>query len=218
MSDLAAQRRFGDRVARRVQEARTGLLPRLFAGDATLFTTDDGSPREVADRLGWLDLPRVMAGRLASIMAFAEEIEAEGFRHVVCTVGSREDSSAALDLCWDAQAREDVKQDRVVLAYDGIKPDSMVCDTTVRELVDGSWMLLILAGDNREPSPKNCRLVAVGKLRADALPGPQAGAPRHLHRTDDPARRGSPGDAECEDEADDDARDLLHEITPLDSL
>ncbi len=56
---------------------------------------------------------------------------------------------------WSAQALADAKQDRVVLAYDGIKPDSMVCDTTVRELADGSWMLLILAGDSREPSPSN---------------------------------------------------------------
>jgi hypothetical protein len=64
-------------------------------------------------------------------------------------------SSAARAVDWDAQAREDARQDRVVLAYDGIKPDSMVCDTTVRELADGLWMLLILAGDSREPSPKN---------------------------------------------------------------
>ena len=64
-------------------------------------------------------------------------------------------SSFAQAVDWDAQAREDAKQDRIVLAYDGIKPDSMVCDTTVRELADGTWMLLILAGDSREPSPKN---------------------------------------------------------------
>lgn len=56
---------------------------------------------------------------------------------------------------WERQAKEDAKQDRMVLAYDGIKPDSMVCDTTVREMADGSWLLYILAGDSREPSPKN---------------------------------------------------------------
>ena len=31
----------------------------------------------------------------------------------------------------------------------------MVCDTTVRAMADGSWLLFILAGDTREPSPKN---------------------------------------------------------------
>ncbi len=56
---------------------------------------------------------------------------------------------------WDAQACEDARHDRIVLAYDGIKPDSMVCDTTIREMADGTWMLLILAGDSTEPSPKN---------------------------------------------------------------
>ena len=57
------------------------FLPRLWEKDPTLWAA--GPVPEIANRLGWLDLPRVMAGRLASIMAFAEEIEAEGFRHVV---------------------------------------------------------------------------------------------------------------------------------------
>ncbi|MGD0484041.1 MAG: hypothetical protein ABSB58_05220, partial [Gemmatimonadales bacterium] len=83
MSDLAAQRRFGDRVARRVQEARRDLLPRLFAWDATLFTTDDGGTREVADRLGWLDLPATMEAHCAEVEAFAAEVRAAGFRRVL---------------------------------------------------------------------------------------------------------------------------------------
>ncbi len=66
---------------------------------------------------------------------------------------------------WDAQAREDARQDRIVLAHDGIKPDSMVCDTTLCEMADGTWMLLILAGDSREPSPKNYIGVACSKDR-----------------------------------------------------
>lgn len=64
-------------------------------------------------------------------------------------------SSFAQAVDWDVQAREDARHDRIVLAYDGIKPDSMVCDTTIRAMADGSWMLFILAGDSREPSPKN---------------------------------------------------------------
>ena len=61
---------------------------------------------------------------------------------------------------WDARARKDARQDRVIVAYDGVKPDSMVCDTTVRELADGTWMLLFLAGDSREPSLRNYIAVA----------------------------------------------------------
>jgi hypothetical protein len=49
----------------------------------------------------------------------------------------------------------DAKQDRTIVAYDGVKPNSMVCDTTLRELPDGSWALFLLAGGDLEPSPEN---------------------------------------------------------------
>lgn len=63
------------------------------------------------------------------------------------------DHACATD--WVAQAAADAKQDRVVIAYDGISPNKMVCDTTLRALPDGSWILSILAGDDFEPSPEN---------------------------------------------------------------
>ena len=56
---------------------------------------------------------------------------------------------------WSAQAVEDAKQDRHTFAYDGVTPNKMVCDTTLRELPDGSWILFILAGGDTEPSPLN---------------------------------------------------------------
>jgi hypothetical protein len=56
---------------------------------------------------------------------------------------------------WTAQAAEDAKQDFTSIPYDGIKPHSLVCDTTLRELPDGSWALFMMAGDDFEPSPKN---------------------------------------------------------------
>jgi len=56
---------------------------------------------------------------------------------------------------WAKQAAEDAKQDRTVIAYDGKTPDKLVCDTTVRELPDGSLAFFMLAGDDIEPSPKN---------------------------------------------------------------
>lgn len=59
----------------------------------------------------------------------------------------------ALD--WAAQAAADAKQDRTTIAYDGKTPNKLVCDTTLRELPDGSWALFMLAGDDFEPSPKN---------------------------------------------------------------
>ncbi len=56
---------------------------------------------------------------------------------------------------WTAQAAEDAKQDFKSIPYDGITPNRMVCDTTLRELPDGSWILFILAGGDTEPSPLN---------------------------------------------------------------
>ena len=56
---------------------------------------------------------------------------------------------------WTAQAAEDAKQDRHTFAYDGVTPNKMVCDTTLRELPDGSWILFMLAGGDTEPSPLN---------------------------------------------------------------
>lgn len=56
---------------------------------------------------------------------------------------------------WTTQATEDAKQDFKSIPYDGVTPNKMVCDTTLRELPDGSWILFILAGGDTEPSPLN---------------------------------------------------------------
>jgi predicted neuraminidase len=58
-------------------------------------------------------------------------------------------------IAWDKQAAADARHDRTTVIFDGKKPDSMVCDTTLRELPDRSWVLLMLAGGDTEPSPKN---------------------------------------------------------------
>ena len=56
---------------------------------------------------------------------------------------------------WTAQGIEDAKQDFKSIPYDGVTPNKMVCDTTLRELPDHSWILFILAGGDTEPSPLN---------------------------------------------------------------
>ena len=56
---------------------------------------------------------------------------------------------------WTAQAAGDAEQDFKSIPYDGITPNKMVCDTTLRDLPDGSWILSILAGGDTEPSPLN---------------------------------------------------------------
>ena len=70
-------------------------------------------------------------------------------------VSAEPPASIRPDPKWTAQAAEDAKQDSTSIPYDGIAPNSMVCDTTLRELPDGSWALFMLAGDVFEPSPKN---------------------------------------------------------------
>jgi predicted neuraminidase len=64
-------------------------------------------------------------------------------------------SAIVPDPKWAAQAAEDGKQDYSSIPYDGQTPNKLVCDTTLREMPDGSWALFMLAGDDFEPSPKN---------------------------------------------------------------
>jgi len=68
---------------------------------------------------------------------------------------ARVPANTAPDVEWDRLAAAAAKRDRTNIPYDGKKPDSMVCDTMVRELPDGSWALFLLAGDTFEPSPRN---------------------------------------------------------------
>jgi hypothetical protein len=56
---------------------------------------------------------------------------------------------------YAAQALEDARHDRTTLAFDGKSPNSMVCDTMLREMPDGSWVLFFLGGGDFEPSPEN---------------------------------------------------------------
>ncbi len=56
---------------------------------------------------------------------------------------------------WTAQADRDAAEDYRRIPYDGVSPNKMVCDTTLRQLPDGSWILFLLAGGDTEPSPLN---------------------------------------------------------------
>ena len=61
--------------------AQADLVPRIWARDATLW--GEASAPEIADRLGWLDSPRVMRSALAEIEALRSECAAEGLTDVV---------------------------------------------------------------------------------------------------------------------------------------
>ena len=62
-------------------ELRTkDAVARLVAGDHTLWQDD---PTEVADRLGWLPVLAEMRERVPELVAFADEVEADGLAHAV---------------------------------------------------------------------------------------------------------------------------------------
>lgn len=62
-------------------------------------------------------------------------------------------SASAAD--WAKQAAEDATQDHHGIAFDGQSPNKLVCDATLREMPDHSWVLLMLGGGDTEPQPEN---------------------------------------------------------------
>lgn len=67
--------------ARLAEWRAAGLGRRLWAKDPTVWFEEPVA--EIADRLGWLDLPGAMAGQIEGIERFADQVCAEGTRHVV---------------------------------------------------------------------------------------------------------------------------------------
>ena len=77
--DLGASRAPVD--ARLSQWRAAGLGRRLWAKDPTVWFEEPVAG--IVDRLGWLDLPATMAGKIEGIERFADQVCAEGTRHVV---------------------------------------------------------------------------------------------------------------------------------------
>ena len=55
-------------------------VSRIWSGDHTLWKPD---PTEISDRLGWLTVTEFMREQVPDLEAFARELKAEGFKHVV---------------------------------------------------------------------------------------------------------------------------------------
>jgi transaldolase / glucose-6-phosphate isomerase len=60
---------------------KEGVAARLWRRDPTLWPA--APAQDVADRMGWLELPEIMQEQVAEVMSFADEIQTEGIRHVV---------------------------------------------------------------------------------------------------------------------------------------
>ena len=59
---------------------RRRIVQRIWQRDHTVWRAE---PREIANRLAWLDLPGPMRDEAHSLSAFADEIRNEGYRHAV---------------------------------------------------------------------------------------------------------------------------------------
>jgi hypothetical protein len=49
----------------------------------------------------------------------------------------------------------DANRDRTAIIFDGKSPDRLACDTTLRTMPDGSWVMIMLGGGDAEPLPQN---------------------------------------------------------------
>ena len=74
---------FGDDVAGLIKREGADKVRRLFARDPALWVGDAPAQKEVAERLGWLDLPRSMAAGVADLTAFVEDVRRAGYRRMV---------------------------------------------------------------------------------------------------------------------------------------
>jgi hypothetical protein len=61
---------------------------------------------------------------------------------------------------WEAQAKLDAEQDKTSVIFDGVSPNKLACDTTLRKMPDGSWVLVMLGGGDTEPHPRNGIFIA----------------------------------------------------------
>jgi transaldolase/glucose-6-phosphate isomerase len=79
----------GPLAALTARAAKAELSPRLWAKDSTLWKPDDDAHQaEIKIRMGWLDLPHSMAGRVSELTTFAGETRRAGFTHaILCGMG-----------------------------------------------------------------------------------------------------------------------------------
>ncbi len=77
-------------------------------------------------------------------------------------------------LSLNAGALRDAKQDFTSIPFDGKTPDKLACNTTLRELPDGSRVMVMHGGGDREPLHRNqvflTRTQDKGKARSEMQP------------------------------------------------
>ena len=59
------------------------FFQRLWDKDTSLWTSDPSAQASIRNRLGWLTIPKVMAGETASLRQFAQAVHGAGFTHAL---------------------------------------------------------------------------------------------------------------------------------------
>lgn len=74
---------------------------------------------------------------------------------IALAICSAEESPQPSATWSNEKLQEHARQDRTTIIFDGKSPNQLVCDTTVRKMPDGSWILVMLGGGHTEPLPQN---------------------------------------------------------------
>lgn len=56
---------------------------------------------------------------------------------------------------WTEIGERHGAEDKTTLIFDGKAPNQLACDTTLRKMPDGSWVMIMLGGGHTEPLPQN---------------------------------------------------------------
>ena len=93
-----------DAIAARVTRLNAeDVVGRIWDRDTSVWKDDPATP-ELADRLGWLDLPDVMGSVVPAIARFVAQVRGEFDRVVLCGMGG---SSLAPEVLWQTAGRRD---------------------------------------------------------------------------------------------------------------
>ncbi len=60
-----------------------------------------------------------------------------------------------IDPTWANAIERHAEEDQTTIVFDGKTPDKLACDTTLRAMPDGSWVMIMLGGGDTEPLPQN---------------------------------------------------------------
>jgi glucose-6-phosphate isomerase len=88
--------------ARLVEFERDRVLPRMWDGDVTVWADDPATP-EIKDRLGWLTVGSLMAGKLQGLLEFSQRVHGSFDRLVLLGMGG---SSLAPEVLWRSFGRQ----------------------------------------------------------------------------------------------------------------